>query len=447
MLRPNVLILMTDQQSADAMSCVSGREHLYTPHLDALSERSVMFRRAYSPNPLCAPARASLFTGRYPHEIGLQTNDTPDEPDRFPCLGTYFRDAGYDTAYFGKWHFPIPYADTAKHGFDTIADADRSNGADLITPGLACSFLEAPRDRPFFLVASFNNPHNICEWARGTRELPDGPVGTPPPTDRCPPRRSNHAPTENEASAIELARRAYQAQPMFPVGDFGESDWREFLWGYYRMIESVDAKIGQVIDALKASGEFDRTVVLFLSDHGDCQGAHGWNQKTVFYEESARVPFILKAPGIDPGYSNALVNFGVDTLPTLAELTGIELPPGLPGRSVADDARGKDRESPAYVVGQNCFAQGAEIDGKKFLANGRMVRTSRYKYCVYSVGPQYESLYDLNEDPGETRNLAGETAYRNVLNQHRADLADFARLNEDHTAQEILGRMASIEST
>ncbi|MEM9417748.1 MAG: sulfatase-like hydrolase/transferase [Planctomycetota bacterium] len=438
MVTPNVLILMTDQQSAEAMSCVLGRHHLYTPNMDLLASTGVVFNRAYTPNPLCAPARASLFTGRYPHQIGLQTNSVPAEPTRFPCLGTYFRDAGFDTAYFGKWHLQFPYAETSLHGFDTVADTLPANGLDLATPQLATSFIRTKRDKPFFLVASFNNPHNICEWARGDRELPDGDVGTPPPIDQCPPLRPNHAETQDEATAIGLDRQAYQAHPMFPVGEFGETQWRELTWAYYRMIELVDRRIGEVLDALRDSGEYENTVILFLSDHGECQGAHGWNQKTVFYEESARVPYILNAPNLSPGESDSLVNFGVDTLPTLAELTEVDLPPRLPGRSLVDAARCTCPDPSDYLVCQNKAAQGVGMSEAPFARDGRMVRTAMYKYCLYNVGPQYESLFDLDQDPGEMQNLARVEAYSDILAAHRSHLSHFAQRHRDETATQML---------
>ncbi|MBB6431012.1 sulfatase family protein [Algisphaera agarilytica] len=438
MATPNVLILMTDQQSAEAMSFVLGREHLHTPNMDALAASGVVFDRAYTPNPLCAPARASLFTGRYPHEIGLQTNSVPQEPNRFRCLGTYFRDAGFDTAYFGKWHLQFPYADTSLHGFQAVSDTLPANGIDLITPQLAASFIRAKRETPFFLVASFNNPHNICEWARGDRELPDGDVGTPPPLHQCPPLRSNLAETQSEATAVSLAKQAYQANPMFPVGDYGEAQWRELVWAYYRMIELVDQRIGEVLTALHDSGEYDNTIILLLSDHGECRGAHGWNQKTVFYEESTRVPYILNAPGLSPGRSNALVNFGVDTLPTLGELTGVELPQGLPGMSLVNAAHGTATETAEYLVCENKAVQGADIFDQPFAPDGRMVRTARYKYCLYSVGPRYESLFDLEQDPGEMQNLAEDGDYGGVLAEHRKHLSHFAQRYGDDTAEQML---------
>ena len=132
--RPNILLVMTDQQSADAMSCRMGRPLINTPAMDSLAARGVSFTRAYTANPLCVPARTSMFTGQPPHVTGFQTNDlTVSLAGRFRCLGTLFRDAGYDTGYFGKWHLPFPAKDPSVHGFDVMG-AIKNNGADSEIP-------------------------------------------------------------------------------------------------------------------------------------------------------------------------------------------------------------------------------------------------------------------------------------------------------------------------
>ena len=117
--KPNILVIMTDQQSADAMSCRIGNQSIKTPAMDSIAARGVSFTRAYSPNPLCVPARTSIFTGQYPHVTGVQTNSDINKvvSAEHRCLAKYFRDAGYDTGYLGKWHMPFPVKETSVHGF------------------------------------------------------------------------------------------------------------------------------------------------------------------------------------------------------------------------------------------------------------------------------------------------------------------------------------------
>lgn len=430
--RPNVLLLITDQQSADAMSCWQGDRHLRTPHIDSVAKRGVIFTRAYSANPICVPARTAMFTGRYPHETGVQNNERhPVDAKQFPTMGTLFRRAGYSTGYVGKWHVSIPIADVAASGFEYTANI-KSNGADAASPAAATEFLRRKHEQPFLLVVSFVNPHNICEWARGQR-LPDGDVGRPPPPEECPPAPANLAPPANEPEANEFTRRSYHANPQFPVGGFDAAKWRQYRWAYYRMIEKVDAGIGQVLASLRENGYADNTVVVLTSDHGDCQGAHGLNQKTAFYEESARIPFIVAPPWPKyTGKSDRLVEVGVDLIPTLCDYAGIAKPAGLPGRSVRRSVEGTvDSQAPRYAVVSNHFVQGVPLLGITMKPAGRMLRTARYKYCVYDSGKGRESLVDLEADPGELTNLAGKPETRGVLDDHRRMLLEWSRAQGD----------------
>jgi arylsulfatase A-like enzyme len=236
-------------------------------------------------------------------------------------------------------------------------------------------------------------------------------------------------------------RQAYQvATGPFPVADFSATDWRKQRWGYYRMIEKVDAEIGKVLAALHDAGLENNTLVVFTSDHGECAGAHGFNQKTVLYEESARVPLIVSFPGkIKQGAADPLVNTGIDLLPTMLDFAGLEIPKQFPGRSLRSLASGQPvADWREYVVVENDLDQAGIIDGVKPRMSGRMVRTERYKYCVYSHGNQRESLVDLQTDPGEMVNLATDPAHRKTLLQHRALLTQFGEEHHDPLIAELL---------
>ena len=433
--KPNILIIMTDQQFADAMSCVMGTRYLHTPHMDSLAENGMRFTRAYTPNPLCMPMRTSLFTGRYPHQTGVQTNGGPKiNPAECDFMGKLFRDAGYETAYFGKWHIAFDSKRRDVHGFDIFDDKNSRRD-----PALAAAFLKKTHDRPFLVVASFLGPHEICEWAR-KQKIPGAQLPDPPPLRERPPLRTNSEPPKNETDIMTHMRKSYQAHRLFPVGDYTEADWRRHIWGYYRLIERVDGYVGTVLTALRDSGQEENTLVVFLSDHGDCHGAHRWNQKTVFYDESARVPFILSWKGKTPrGTSRLLLNTGIDLIPTLCDFAGIRVPVGLPGKSLKAPAKG---EAPAwkrdYVVSQNHMVQCEPVDGKHLQPHGRMVRSDRYKYCLYSEGKRRESLVDMDNDPGEMVNQAGNPDFKAVLVQHRAYLKEHAERHNDRMAMEML---------
>jgi arylsulfatase A-like enzyme len=435
--KPNVLLIMTDEQSADAMSCRMGHRYINTPAMDSLASRGVTFTRAYSPNPLCVPARTSIFSGQYPHVTGVQTNTDitkPMNPDH-RCLATYFRDAGYDTGYLGKWHMAWPVKETSVHGFDTM-DAIKNIGIDADIPSRAAAFIQRKREKPFLLVTSFVDPHNICEWARG-EELPDGSVGQPPPIDQCPPAVDNSAPMSDETDTMLLMRQSFQANRLFPVGNFDEAKWRQYRWAYFRMIEKVDAYIGTILDALRESGQLENTIVVFVTDHGDMQGAHGWNQKTVLYDGASRVPLIICVPGMKTAKTcDHLVNTGIDLLPTLCNLAGIPMPEGTPGLSLKPAVEKSDDADPRrYVVVENKMIQGSPIDGQKPEPAGRMVRSKRFKYCVYDYGKRRESLVDMENDPGEMINLAGKAEYRQDLERHRQYLREWCLHTHDTFAE------------
>jgi len=433
--KPNILIIITDQQFADAMSCIAGTRYLHTPHMDALAESGMRFTRAYTPNPLCMPMRTSVITGRYPHQTGVQTNSDPKvNANESVFLGKLFKEAGYETAYFGKWHIAFDRKKKDVHGFETF---DEKNSR--LNPAPAAAFLKKTHKRPFLAVASFLGPHEICEWAR-KQKIPGAQLPDPPPLQQRPPLRPNAEPPENETDIMAHMRRSYQAHRLFPVGDYTQADWRRLIWGYYRLIERVDGYVGAVLTALRESGQEDNTLVVFLSDHGDCHGAHRWNQKTVFYDEAARVPFILRWTGTIPkGTSDILLTTGIDVIPTLCDFAGIRVPAGLPGRSLKAPALGR---APAwkrdYVVCQNHMVQCEPVNGRDLKPHGRMVRSDRYKYCLYSEGQRRESLIDMERDPGEMVNQAGNPGFKSVLIQHRAYLKEHAERHDDKKALEML---------
>ena len=429
--KPNIIVIITDQLSSESMSFNLGDKYLKTPNIDYLAEHGVTFTNAYCANPLCVPSRSSMFTGRYPHELKIQNNNEKMvDPDKYPSLGTIFKNAGYATGYVGKWHLPYDRNVPESHGFSYLPDK-KGNGLDSLSPGLAIKFLEKKHKKPFLLVVSFMNPHNICQWPRG-QELPDGPIGNPPLPELCPPLRANYMPSKNETDIMQLMRTSYQKSKMFPVGDFADNKWRQYIWAYYRVIEKVDGEIGKVLQYVRESGLDKNTLIVFLSDHGDCQGAHHWNQKTVFYEEAAKVPFILSYKGINPQKSNYLVQTGIDLMPTLCDFAEIPIPKKSSGVSLKKAVTGESTLfNRNYVVVSDDMVQGEEVNGFKPEPEGRMLRNERFKYWIYNEGMQRETLYDLQNDPGEMVNLAGDPKYLDELKTCRNEMREWATKNKD----------------
>lgn len=425
--RPNILIIITDEQTWNAAGALGSSAFVKTPNIDSIVNSGMVFPNAYSANPICVPSRTAMFTGRYPTETGVMDNTALKakelDPAKFPIMGRMFTDQGYDTGYFGKWHITTDPEASRVHGFRRLVSTFNDDESAAID---AADFIREKRSKPFLAVASFLNPHNICEWARG-QDLPLGDIPPIPAIDHCPPMVANAAPQQDEPDIMAYLRRSYHASPVFPVGAFGEREWRRYRWAYFRMIEKVDAQIGAVLAALRSTGLDKDTVVVFVSDHGDAQGAHGWNQKTIFYDEVARVPFVISRKGAAPRRSPALVNTGTDLIPTVCDYAGIAWPKNLPGLSMKNpEVVRRD-----YVVSSNHMVQGMPVDGISLKPQGRMVRSRRYKYCVQDAGERPESLVDLDQDPGEMINLAGHHDHRDNLLRHRAMLAEWCAATSD----------------
>lgn len=403
---------MTDQHSADALSC-AGNTDVRTPNIDRLAERGVRYDNAYCAMPLSGPSRAAMFTGLMPSQAGMLDNGRalPDSL-RNRTLGSLMTLAGYDGAYGGKWHVntnSLP-ADTA-FGFRRIHPQGDDGLADAVV-----AYLRQRNDRkksansaaqqPFFLVASFDNPHNICQYARG-QQLPEADIDVPADVRHCPGLPANHQIGPYDPDILRWERQ--QSYRLYPTKAWTSDDWRRYRAAYYALIEHVDGQIGAIIDEIDRQGLWDNTVVIFTADHGDGQGAHMWNQKTALWQETACVPLIVAAPGAGKTAGTTdhrLVNNGIDLMPTLLTIAGAPIPAYCKGTNYL----GKS-EAP-FVVSETQFGETAGT-------RGWMVRTPQYKYVLYEAGKNREALYDLAADPGEQRNLAVESAYDEVLARHR----------------------------
>jgi len=450
MERPNLLLILTDEQSSEAMSCRMGDQFIKTPAMDSLAARGELFDSAYCAHPLCVPSRASFMTGRYPHELGImelypygkgsnRKQEHQLDHRRFPTIASHLRNAGYDTGTTGKWHIPLDVHDPAASGFNfaenILGESIHNgrvrlghNGVDLRNVAVAREFLTRDRDRPFFLAVSFNNPHNICEWARNKMRdsLPDGDIGPPPPVAECPPLPPNLAHPEDEAEIVVQLRS--ESHRIRRAETLDEAEWRTMRWAYYRMIELVDRRLAQLFEILQETGQYENTAIVFTSDHGETCGAHSWHQKRVLYEESTKVPFIVCPAGGTAGkVSHSLIQAGIDLFPTLCGLGNVESPAELPGRNVLE-AEAASRE---WIATATRFERKPELDPEERGVEGRMIRSRRYKYCVYDMGNHRESLFDLASDPLETRNLARVPSCRPVLEQHRRWFLEYASKNGD----------------
>jgi len=424
----NVLFILTDQQSWNMMGC-AGNTDVHTPAMDKLAAGGVRFDRVYCTNPVCVPSRFSLFSGRMPSTIGVRNNEDGADaviPQELLTrgLGWLLHEAGYGTFYAGKVHLPCGMS-VGDIGFQHVCRDERQGLADF-----AASWLhDAPRE-PFCFVTSFINPHDICfmpivdsqrderecAFARREREVtsmqkalahPEGMDDETFYAGICPGLPGNFEPQTDEPGVIQDILAGLPCRKMARE-EWSIERWREYRWTYKNLTERVDAEIDRVLEALRDSGLANNTVVIFTSDHGDMGGAHRLPHKEVLYEEACRVPLIIRDPSLDrPGaVESHLVSNGLDLIPTLCAYAGIEPSANLPGRSLKPLVDGEaPREWREHVP--------VESD------RGRAIVGERYKYVRCDRGSQAEQFYDLETNPGEMWNDAGDPACRDVLIRYR----------------------------
>jgi arylsulfatase A-like enzyme len=428
--KPNILFIITDQHHARMLSS-AGNPYLKTRALDSMARSGIRFSRAYVCNPVCVPSRISMATGVMAGRFGVFNNGmkaTIPKEVSTNSLGKLIKAGGYDTFYGGKVHM-APELTPLKAGYDEYCKDQRDK-----LPEACIEFMTRKRDKPFFAVASFINPHDIC-FAYNARQ--PNRKGKPLvdrlyreaqalPADQLPPLPDNSAVPKREPDAIEANMKVTAVTPAKLIRkDYNNRDWRNYRWIYCRLTERVDAQIGRLLDALKVHDLEKNTLVIFTSDHGDMDGSHRLASKNVFYENSVGVPFMMQYKGVIPAGvvdNNSLVSNGLDVLPTLCDYAGVSIPNYLLGRTLRPVAEGRgDNARRPYVVAEN--------------NTGRMLRSDRYKYCVYTSGVIRESLVDLKTDPGEMKNLAGLPQFHKTLNQHRDYLKQWIVESKDTPAK------------
>ena len=418
--RPNVVLIMTDQQSNSALGA-NGNPYLKTPAMDSLVAEGVSFQQSYCTYPVCSPARGSIMTGRMPHETGVRKNNQAIV-EGMVTMGEHFRANGYETHYAGKWHIPEGFGKPP--GFHHLIGG-HSLGANMDEPlATECvRFLTGSPSEPFLLVASFMNPHDVCHWIRGhegSRAYES--------TAAFPPAPGNLWRDPEEPEYIQYHRDANynrMSNSLHISKEWKADDFRHYVHDYYRLVEDVDRQIGRVLSALRFRGLAGNTVVVLTSDHGEGLGAHRWTQKAAFWEETARVPLIVAGKGVKrKGVvdDRSLVS-GMDVLPTMCDYAGIPAPEAVRGRSLRPALEGTGWNRP-YIVSELSHLGSPD-------RQGRMLRTERYKYIVFNGGARPEQLFDLQLDPGEVHNLARTENGEKPLLDHRKLLSKWMEETRD----------------
>lgn len=440
MPQPNILFIMADQLT-QTLTGAYGHPTVQTPHLSALAERGVRFDNAYTPNPLCGPARAALATGKYASSIGVYDNASLFPADEV-TMSHYLTLAGYDCVVSGKLHYVGPDqlhgfsrrlttdiypedfrwlqnrdpsrahdpAFKGNHAAQYVADAIRiewhSNLAfDEEATFHAMQYLRARGQdkrrqhaagedyQPFFLMASFHHPHDPFKPPQEYWDIYEGlEIDLP----ELP------ANIDETYSVLDRWLNQWHGIDRHNVND--PDSLRTVRRAYYALVTYIDAKVGQLIHALEENGLSEDTIVVFTSDHGDMLGERGMVQKRTFYDASTRVPLIIRFP--DSTHAGKIVAEPVsllDLLPTFLDIAGVTDCAPHHGHSLLPAIQ--NNQPPAWDVFAESHAEG--VYGTCF-----MLRSAQYKYnyIVHRDGVDTQ-LFDMHADPDEWHNLSGNSAY------------------------------------
>lgn len=425
---PNVIVFFTDQQRWDTTG-IHGNPLGLTPNFDRMARQGTHVQNSFTCQPVCGPARSVLQTGQFATQTGVFRNNRTLAADA-KTLAHCFNDAGYHTAYIGKWHLasidPVPEEERGGYQewlaanmleftsdvYDTVLFNDENERVKL--PGYrvdamtdaAIRVVDRCQDRPFFLFLSYLEPHH-------QNHLDD----YPPP---------------------DGYREQYTGRWTPPdLAALGGSS-PQHLGGYYGMVKRLDEALGRLLDALKSLDLLDNTIILFTSDHGCHFKTRNREYKRSCHEASIRVPTALHGPGLRGRRLDELVSL-IDLPPTLLDAAGLPIPSAMQGRSLMPLVRGEAVDWPDAV-----FIQISESQV------GRALRTDRWKYGVNAPGKdgnvdagsdvyEDEYLYDLHADPHELTNLVEMESYAGVLDGLRARLIA-AMVDAGESAPEIRPR-------
>ena len=427
--RPNFVFIYTDDQRWDAVRALGHQTWLRTPNMDRLLKEGALFRNAFVTTSLCSPSRSSLMTGCYAHTTGVVDNQrTSLMRDDVPLLFPLLRQAGYATAYAGKVHVPNFFE--GDRGLDFVASFPGQgayfnnkflvDGKPTPTQGyitdhinrFALEFLtKRDRSKPFVLFVGHKAVHGPFE--------PDPKYKPLFEREWMPLPKTWDDDYQGRPSYLKTRRKSWHGLEGL-LAKFHYSDLQRKVAA---CLVSVDDGVGQILRQLEQEGQLDDTVVIYSSDNGYFQGEHGLNDKRAMYEDSIRVPFLVRYPRlIKPGRVFDQMVLNVDLAPTLLDLAGAAVPSRMQGRSWKPVLEGKDQAGREAWLYEYNWEKSYPFDPTQY-----GVRTRRYKYIRYpdvgNTDPEYpmrgelpyDELYDLENDPLEMRNLARDPAAAGLL--------------------------------
>lgn len=415
--RPNTLVILVDDLRFDALAC-TGHPFVKTPNIDRLAREGARLDNAFCTTPLCSPSRASFLSGQYAHQHDVRSNG--DSTAISMKLNTFARmqqKGGYETAYIGKWHMgnddaPRPGFDRwvsfkgqgvyANPAFNIDGKPAPQTGymTDLLTR-YAVDFVRKPRGKPFSMVLAHKGVHGPFTPADRHRTL----YGSDPIR-----RAANAADTLADKPA--LRRNANAANPQRPLND-------ETIRQQLATLASIDEGVGRVLAALEETRQLDNTFIVFTSDNGYLWGEHGLGDKRAAFDESIRIPWLVRYPSLVRAGSR-IRNFvlNVDLAPTMLELSRIAPVPDMKGRSLVPLLAGRAK---AWRTAFLC----EYFEEQQFprVPSWQALRTERFKFVRYTGLDGMDEFYDIASDPSEMRNLIADPLAQAALEEMKEELA------------------------
>ena len=408
----NVIFILSDDHRYDAMGFLKGQSWLETPQMDRMAREGCHFQNAFVTTSLCSPSRASILTGKYAHKHRIVDNNTAIPPGTL-MFPEYLQKAGYATSFIGKWHMGGE-SDAPQPGFDHWVSF-RGQGTYLPSRGglnvngkrvpqkgyisdeltdYALQWLDQrKKGQPYFMYLSHKAVHAEFEPAERHKGMYKGKEFVNPKTMAASGEYAQGRPmwVQNQRNSWHGVEYPYHSS----------LNIAEYYQRYAETLLGVDESIGRVFDALKARGELDSTLVIYMGDNGFAFGEHGLIDKRTAYEESMRVPMLARCPELFSGGKTVLeVVANIDIMPTVLETMGLENPSGGDGASWLGLAQGKASEWRKELLyeyyWERNFPQTPTVHA---------LRGGRYKFIRYHGIWDSDELYDLQEDPIESRNL------------------------------------------
>ena len=449
-LRPNILFIMSDDHASHAMGCYGSRIN-ETPNLDRIAAGGMRFDNCFCTNSICTPSRATILTGTYNHVNGATTLATPMD-NRLLTFPKLLRANGYQTAMIGKWHLGQG-PDHEPTGFDfwrvlpgqglyhdpVMIDRDGKRVfegyvTDLITD-MSLEWLQnRDKDRPFCLLCHHKAPHRPWDPDEKHARLYDG-VDIPKPEtfDDDYSNRGSAAAAATMRIERDLNSRDLKMEVPEGLSWEQEKSWKyqRYIKDYLRVVASIDDNVGRMLDYLDGEGLAENTLVVYTSDQGFFLGDHGWYDKRFMYEESLRMPFIVRYPReVAPGTANEDIILNVDFAATFLDLAGIDVPGEFQGGSFRSLLKGHTPTDWQRSLYYRYWMHKAHHNVYAHYG----VRTLRHKLIYYysdaldqpgAIDETYEpewELFDLDKDPYELNNVYDDPAYADVVQMLKDEL-------------------------